>query len=295
MTLRAVMLAAAAVVIYLQVPAGASDSPCDVRYAHDCGGVTADQAEGDFHGLIMVPGQPSVLDLAARSGTTAGCGDCTWTVILACLFNDPANPGDQQSCVGVTNSSQCDRGQLLYRLYLTDRDVQNEFLQTLCLGGAQDVVSVSDVAAADVARYLKDVVPPPLILRVQPPNGALAGLPAYFMVRPPVGLTPQPFGGGAVTETITITPAHYAWAWGDGSADLRTDDAGAPYPDGTLTHTYSVAGRMAGSLTAQWAATYTIAAGGRTFGPFDATGGVVPRTQQFSVTVDAAHSHLVSH
>ena len=76
---------------------------------------------------------------------------------------------------------------------------------------------------------------------------------------------------------------------------MTTDDPGAPYPDGHVTHTYTAAGRMHGSLDAQWGATYTITMAGQTFGPYDATGGLVPRTQEFTLPVATAHSHLVSH
>ena len=48
--------------------------------------------------MIMVPGQPSVLETAAHSGTTPGCGDCSWELILACVINPPAGHGDQNMC-----------------------------------------------------------------------------------------------------------------------------------------------------------------------------------------------------
>jgi hypothetical protein len=165
-------------------------------------------------------------------------------------------------------------------------------VSTLCLGGANDVVAVSDIAAADIDRYLKRVTPPDLTIAVQPPDGVVANLPAYFRVRPPSDLVPHPFGGPQITETITITPAHFTWAWGDGSTE-RTDDPGGRYPDGSLTHVYTTAGHLHGSVTTRWTATYTITVAGETFGPYDATGGPVPHTQSFTVTVTSAHSHLV--
>src|SRR4051794_33531461 len=50
--------------------------------------LTADQARGEFHGLIMVEGQPGVLDTAAHSGTEPGCGDCEWTLVISCFFDN---------------------------------------------------------------------------------------------------------------------------------------------------------------------------------------------------------------
>jgi hypothetical protein len=280
---------------FLTAPALAKPSdPCSVRQANGCGGVNSDQAEGDFHGLIMVNGQPEILETAARSGTAPGCGDCSWTIVLACVFSDPSNPDTDHPCPGSAQPRQCEHGESLFRLYLTTNDVSNVLVDLLCLGGIADVIPVGDIAAADVERYLQDVVPPDLVITVQPPNGVLAGLPAYFRVRPPDTLAPVPFGGPEITETITIAPADYTWHWGDGTADLVTDDPGAPYPDGNVTHTYLTAGRVDGLLTTRWGATYTITVAGATYGPYDATGGLVSRAQPFTVTVTAAHSHLVS-
>lgn len=241
----------------------------------------------------MVPGQPSVLDTAAHSGTKAGCGDCTWTLILACLYNLPSQPQNQDNCTGASDSAHCGKGQMLFRLYLTTDAETNRFIDVLCLGGAKDVVPVGDQAAADVARYLKDVTPPLLDLHLDPPNGIPAGMPAYFWVRPPTNLAPVPFGGGQISETITLAPTRYDWAWGDGSSSGWTTDAGAPYPTGTLTHTYDVAGRYHGTVTTEWGGTYTITLLGQTFGPYTAVG-TVTRTQPFDTLVLSAHSTLVS-
>jgi hypothetical protein len=260
------------------------------------GGVHADQAGGDFHGLIMVADQPEVLERAAHAGTQAGCGDCVWTLVLMCLDNTPGDGHDQHPCVGVNGSQLCKPKQLAFRLYLTTDAVTNELVDTLCLGGTDDVVPVGDIAAADVADFLKDVTPPELDVQFQPPNGALTGLPTYVQASPPADLRPQLFGGGdpRVTETITIAPQHYVWQWGDGTDGLATDDPGGRYPTGHVTHTYTDAGTLHGTLTTQWGATYTITVAGETFGPYVATGGLVPRTQSFTLPVRSAHSRLVS-
>src|SRR4051794_30246983 len=257
-------------------------------------GVHGNANEGDFHGLIMVPGQPGVLETAAHSGTVAGCGDCTWSVIIACLFDSPTSAHEQTPCAAAGQAQQCARGQTLFRLYLTTHAVRDQLVDTLCLGGRVRIIPIGDIAAADVDRYLKNFVPPDLRLRTQPPNGALAGLPTYFMVSPPAGLRPRQFGAAQVQETVTITPAHYTWTWGDASPALHTDDPGGPYPDGTVTHTYQRATHIHGSLTTAWSATYTVTVAGETFGPYGATGGTVQHTQSFALTVDRARSHLVS-
>ena len=276
-------------------PASAdSTDGCNNLITSQCPGTArADQVRGDFHGLIMVPGQPGVLDTAAHSGTRPGCGDCEWTLIVACLRNDPNQADDQGGCTGAAESAHCTRGQLLYRLFLTTDAARNQLVDTLCLGGPSDVVPVGEQAALDVQRYLKDVTPPNLDLHVSPPKGVPAGMPAYFWVRAPQ-FDPVPFGNGQITETITIKPARYDWTWGDGNASGWTTDAGAPYPNGTLTHIYDVSGTYAGHVVTEWGGTYTITVAGQTFGPYDAIGTVTKR-QPFSTTVLEAHSTLVSH
>jgi hypothetical protein len=267
--------------------------PCTNAFDPSCHSVSADQVKGDFRGLIMVPGQPGVLDLAAHSGTQPGCGDCVWTLVIACVFDSPNDPHNQISCNGAGQGRRCGKGQTAYRLFLTTDAVTNQFVGTLCLGGPADVIPVSDIAGRDVDRYLRDVIPPAMHVTVQPPNGALSNLPAYFQVQPPA-LQPQQFGGPRVIETITITPAHYTWDWGDGTEPLETDDPGAPYPDGHVTHTYDRAAHLTVALTTEWSATYTITVAGQTLGPFNATG-TVQHTQRFPLVVDRARSHLVSH
>jgi hypothetical protein len=241
----------------------------------------------------MVPGAPGVLDTAAHSGTKPGCGDCEWTLILACLHNDPNHPENQDPCTGAVDNTRCAKGQLFFRLFLSTQAVRNQLVDVLCLGGPTDVVPVGQQAALDVQRYLQDVKPPKLELHVAPPKGVPAGMPAYFWVRAP-HVDPVPFGNGQITETITIKPERYDWTWGDGKTSGWTTDAGAPYPDGTLTHTYDVAGHYAGHVLTEWGGTYTITIAGRTFGPYDAIG-TVTKTQAFTTTVLEAHSTLVSH
>jgi hypothetical protein len=290
-------MCAVAVIVAIASANVKAEDACGTLMNPVCSTVRADKVEGDFHGLIAVRGRPDVLATAAHSGTTAGCGDCLWTLVMMCLVNTPTDPHNQQSCVAAGNAPQCRRGQTAYRLYLTTHAVANQLVETLCLGGVDDVIPVGDIAAADVARYVDTVRPPPLVLRTQPPRHAIAGLPTYFMVRPPADLRPTTLATNneGIVETITIEPLHYTWSWGDGTDDFATDDAGSTYPAGQVTHTYASGGRADGNLTAQWGAHYTITMAGQTYGPYDATGGVVPQSQSFELPIATAHSHLVSH
>jgi hypothetical protein len=290
------MLASVVILVGFSALPVHADSECGGFFNSVCG-VAGDATQGDFHGLIAVKGQPDILATAAHSGTSAGCGDCVWTLVMMCLGNSPGDPHNQQPCVGAGQSLKCKRGETAFRLYLTTKAVDNELVATLCLGGTDDVIPIGDMAAADVARYLRDVQPPDLVMQTQPPRTAIAGLATYFMVRPPNELQPATLAANpqGIVETITIAPLHYTWSWGDGTDELATDDAGAPYPDGQVTHTYATGGRVHGSVTAQWGATYTITMAGETYGPYDASGGVVPKTQTFELPIATAHSHLVSH
>jgi hypothetical protein len=291
---RLALLAAIGLVASMATAAVTQDSDkCGSLLTSSCG-VEGDAGAGQFHGLIAVDGRPEVLATAAHSGTKPGCGDCSWTLVIACIFDSPGDTHNQNQCVGSTQGQRCHRGQTAYRLFLSTDAIQNTLVDTLCLGGPGDVIPVGDMAAADVDRYLKDVTPPVMHVTVQPPNGVLSSLPAFFQAEPPADLQPQPFGGPQVTETITITPAHYTWEWGDGTAPLQTDDPGSPYPDGHVTHTYDRAAHVTVALTTEWSATYTITVAGQTFGPYDATG-TVQRTQRIPLVVARARSHLVSH
>jgi hypothetical protein len=275
--------------------AGSPGGDCSAdRVTTTCGSLSADSARGDFRGLIAVHDQPEVLARAASAGTRPGCGDCVWEILLACPDNPPGQPDNTVACPGASNAPRCRPGQQVYRLFLTNAAVTNQLQGELCLGGIAEVIPVGNIAAADVARYLRDVTPPALAVTTSPPQNALAGLPTYFRTRPPDSLQPIPFGSPAVRETITLTPSAYAWAWGDGTASGWTTDPGDLYPRGTLTHTYARGGPARGTLVTRWGGTYTVTVDGRTFGPYDAIG-TVTRPQSFVLPVATARSQLVSH
>jgi hypothetical protein len=279
--------------VLIGAPARAETGSCNnsLQGLHCQGHLAADQEAGQFHGLLMATGDRSLLDRTAHMGTKPGCGDCTWTIVPACSDSGPGGPDD--FCAGATNTTQCRNG-TLFRIYLSTATIRYDLVGTECVGGNNRIIHVGDQAAADVERYLKDIAPPLVDLHVQPASGIPAGMPSYFWVRTPEGLQPQPFGGGQITETITISPQRYQWTWGDGAGSGWITDAGGPYPDGTVTHTYDKAGRYDGTLTTEWGATYTITVAGQTFGPYDATG-TLTRNQPFRTTVLRAHSALVSH
>jgi hypothetical protein len=250
-------------------------------------GVESDPHAGEFHGLIAVAGAPWVLDTSLSAGGN-GCADCTWTVLIACPTESPSDPGSSDDCAVDSHSVRCGAGQLLFRIYLTTAAVTDHVVGTICLGRDRQVVSISDEADADVHRYLKTVVPPDLQITTRPSTATLAGLPTRFAAAPPADLRPVPFGGPAITETITIDPDQMSWRFGDGG------DSGWVPTDRTVTHSY-LSGRTAhGRVATRWRATYTITFDGRTVGPFDGDGRLT-KDQAFRLAVRTTTPRLVSH
>jgi hypothetical protein len=261
-------------------------NPCDGRVTTDCGGVSASGEQGEFHGLIAVTGLDAVFEMSSHSGTKAGCGDCEWTLIAACPSNDPTDPGGATLCPGAVNAPTCRRG-VLERLYLSDADTEYRLVETLCFHKANHVVPIGEIALVDVQRYLRDVTPPDLVIRTQPRLATLAGLTTRFQATTPARLHPAQFGGGEITETITIAPIRSDWRWGDGDATGWVETAPMQ------THRYISAGIEHGGLTTRWGATYTITFEGATFGPYDATGQLT-RVQPFRLPVHTSTPHLTS-
>jgi hypothetical protein len=285
---KLILVAAITFVVTVIPGSAAFGAGCTGVYETTCNGqVQADQPHGDFHGLIAIDGEPSVLATAAHSGTEPGCGDCTWTLVTACYNSGPLTPDPSRDCDEAARNPTCNRG-VLQRLYLSDDAVQFEDAGTFCLRHHNHLIPIGDLARADVGRYLKDVTPPDLDLVTKPKDETLAGLPTYFSAAPPARLRPHPFGNGAVTETISIAPKRADWVWGDGQ---RSGWVAATVRE---THDYVHGGTAHGSVTTRWGATYTISYEGRTFGPYDAVG-LLTKRQAFRLPVDTSSPTLVSH
>jgi hypothetical protein len=263
-------------------------APCGTAFRPVCGGAGSDPAAGDFQGLIALQGAPWVLNVAGHAGTQPGCGDCSWTIVLACASGSPADPGTPVACAGASNSGACKSGDLLYRLYLTTVAVTNALEGTICVGPGHSLIPISDRAKGDVQRYLRDVTPPDLDITTRPALATLAGLPTSFRAQPPTTLRPAPFGGPDVTETITIAPIKTDWRWGDGSTSGWTNAASS------LTHAYYRGGIASVELRARWGATYTITFEGQTVGPYVALGQLTT-LQTLTLPVHTSTPTLVSH
>lgn len=255
--------------------------------AGGCGQVTGTcgvTGETDhFHGVIAVTGAAWVLNLSTSSGT--GCSDCIWSFVPACVTENQGSP--DTLCDGSTLAPTCSPGQVLDRIYLSTGDSLDRDEGTICLGGDQQVVPVTDIGVADVARYLDNVTPPALRVTTRPGGATLAGLPTYFTAADPSDLQPSAFGGPDVTETITITPASVRWRWGEGSGTEWSA------PDQRSSHTYTSGGIDRPVLATRWSASYTISYAGQTFGPYDANRQLT-KTQTFRLPVLTSSPVLVS-
>ena len=274
-------------VVASPLPAARGDGCGSLPAPVGCG-ASADPANGYFHGVIGVAGQDWVLDLSSRSGTTSGCGDCTWTVVFECEQSSPDDPGSMQGCAGMSAGNLCPPDQTPYRLYLSTSAVTYQLVGTICLGGSAHIVEVGADAESDVERYLDNVRPPDLIITKRPRGATLTGLPAYFSATiPPGALGPETFGGPSVSETITLAPRQVNWWWGDGN------ESGWLSIDAVASHRYLAPGNIPGTLSTRWSATYTATFDGHTVGPFDATG-TLERNQPFTEPVTTSSPVLVA-
>ncbi|BDZ42278.1 hypothetical protein GCM10025865_15770 [Paraoerskovia sediminicola] len=106
---------------------------------------------------------------------------------------------------------------------------------------------------------------------------ALPITPPTMTVQPPSGWTLVHFDTIAYTESADATAqtfdisllgvpvevraesSEFAFDFGDGSAPVVTTDPGAPYPDQTVTHSYSDVGRRTISLSTTWTGQFRIA------------------------------------
>jgi hypothetical protein len=257
---------------------------CPGAASADCG-VSAD---GDhYQGLIAVDDAPWVLNLGVHAGTTPGCGDCRWTLVIDCGNASVFDPDSLTSCVGATTSSSCDPGQVRYRLYLTTDARTDVFEGRLCLGNGRTPVPIGERAESDVSRYLRDVTPPRLEITTRPAGTTLAGLPTFFVDRPPGALLPVTFGDDPVHETITVVPSQVQWSWDGGSG------SGWVSPGRPIGHAFDHGGTAIAVLVTRWAASYTVQYQGESFGPYDATGQVIG-TQQLRLRVLTSEPVLVS-
>lgn len=82
---------------------------------------------------------------------------------------------------------------------------------------------------------------------------------------------------------IRATPTRYTWDFADGSAPLATSDPGAPFPNHTVSYTYSRVGDYVVTLTTTWSGEFSVD-GGVTYQPIDGTASTTSTAPSLSVT-----------
>lgn len=92
--------------------------------------------------------------------------------------------------------------------------------------------------------------------------------------------------GHQVTITPTLIDATYTW--GDGATTGPTTDLGAPWPNGTIKHTYTAPGTYPVTITTTYSATFSIDGG-----PQQQIGLTTTRTTTQNLTPVEYHVHLV--
>jgi hypothetical protein len=110
-----------------------------------------------------------------------------------------------------------------------------------------------------VATALRTIPLPPSELQVQPANGrTLVNFATNFYTdTAPFDRTVTLLGQRV---DLHIVPSGFGWRFGDGKS-LDTADAGAPYPDLRVTHTYQRKGDVAPAVDTTYTATYRVNGG----------------------------------
>lgn len=137
-------------------------------------------------------------------------------------------------------------------------DENGEVTETLeCYPDDVEPEAIVDWVATMATQYQRLTLTPSSIS--YQPNGdwALVNMDFIVFTDPaPQTLTTELFG---VEIAVRSTPVHYEWDFGDGGT-LSTSDAGAAYPDHTVTHVYSQASDgVVVTLTTSWRGEFRIA------------------------------------
>ena len=134
---------------------------------------------------------------------------------------------------------------------------------------------------------------------------ALLLTPSSIVVGPPQGWVPVNMIAVVYTDaspqtltttllgqpvTVRATPTRYTWAWADGSPPTATTDPGAPWPDHSLTHTYTTTGTYTVTMVTTWTGEYSLDAGA-SYSPIAGTATTTSTAPP--LTVRELRTHLV--
>ena len=123
--------------------------------------------------------------------------------------------------------------------------------------GTPEAVSGAELATAVREFTSVQIAPAPLVLQPDQ-DWHLVNLPVIVRTEPQA----QEFSTTLLGLPVQIRAqaASYSWDFGDGSPVLNTTEAGAPYPNQTLEHTYTRAGQYQITLVTYWSGSFQVAA-----------------------------------
>lgn len=139
--------------------------------------------------------------------------------------------------------------------------------------------SPEDDLATELAREIRT-------LKIPPRHARIAPVTTWFTVQIPMTYFTD---AGAERLEVTVlgtdvelelTPSSYSWDPGDGSAPIVTTKTGAPYPDQTVTHTYTKVGTYRVTLTTTWRGRFRVA-GATTWRDIEGTGSTTHTSSPF--------------
>lgn len=127
----------------------------------------------------------------------------------------------------------------------------------------QDLSFMSNATAAidqeTLTESIQEKIEPPTPAMDPPSANVAVGKDVYAHVE----VDPQQFPENVAGQDVNISvePASFEWDWGDGETMDSGADAGAPWPDGTVTHKYQHVGRYTITCRIHWRGTWAIGKG----------------------------------
>lgn len=127
----------------------------------------------------------------------------------------------------------------------------------------QDLSFMRNATAAidqeTLTESIQEKIDPPTPAMEPPSANVAVGKDVYAHVE----VDPQQFPENVAGQDVNISvePASFEWDWGDGETTDSGADAGAPWPDGTVTHKYQHVGRYVITCRIHWRGTWAIGKG----------------------------------
>lgn len=215
---------------------------------------------------------------ASQKYAVAQCDECVWTYAIYCAQDS----SDLCAHAVVT----CPVGEIRYRVgFGVTFDAVNT-IGSVCWGSGKPATRrdvIRDVRNQE-RRFLPRLRP-----GTNPPTSTLSTIPVIAWTRQPVSFQPPKMMLAGHLVQVKAQ-ASWLWSWGDGTAEWH-GQPGRPYPARDVTHIYSNPGTYSITVTSDWQAQFTIAG----IGTFDVGGPNLHQTSVLRITVQSAHSVLVTY